>query len=126
MKRQFVIAVFILAVITLGWLEARGLWEQADRTRAFSVVTELGGQIGGLTPPVPFSGSEYRVRFRGTQFRPDQVGRLAALNVLTDRNHVGIMFEDTNATAADVRRLRGLMPKCRIVRVIKGQIVNDD
>jgi len=125
-KRRIVIIAVGLAVLGVGWLEARGLWEQAKNERAFSVVSELGGQIGGLTPPVPFSGSEYRVRFHGTQFHPDQVGRLAALNVLTDRNHVGIMFEDTNATAANVRRLRGVMPKCRFFRVIKGQIVQDD
>jgi hypothetical protein len=125
-KRRIVITVVGLAVLGVGWLEARELREQSERMRVFSVVSELGGQIGGLTPPVPFSGSEYRIRFRGTQFRPDQVGRLVALNVLTDRNHVGIMFEDTNATAADVRRLRGVMPKCRIFRVEKGQIVPDD
>jgi hypothetical protein len=126
MKRRFVIGAIGLALVAGGWLEARELREQAERMRVFSVVSELGGQIGGLTPPVPISGSEYRIRFHGTQFRPDQIGRLVALNVLTDRNHMGIMFEDTNATAADVRRLRGFMPKCRIVRVEKGQIVHDD
>jgi hypothetical protein len=126
MKRRIVITAVGLAVLGVGLLEARELREQAERMRVFSVVSELGGQIGGLTPPVPFSGSEYSVRFRGTQFHPDQVGRLAALNVLTDRNLVGIMFEDTNATAADVRQLRGVMPKCRIFRVVKGQIVHDD
>jgi hypothetical protein len=121
-----VISAATLAIVAIGWLEVRDLREQAEKKRVFSVVSELGGKIGSLTPPVPFSGSEYRVEFGRRQFRREQLGRLVVLNELTGHNIVGIKFEDTNVTAEDVRWLRGLMPKCWIFRVEKGQFVRDN
>ncbi len=125
-KRRLIIVVFILAVATLGWLEVRDFREQAQKERAFSVISKLGARIGSITPPVPFSGSEYHIEFKGTQFGRDEVGQLAVLKPLADRNVVGVYFEDTNVTAAEIRRLREMMPKFGFHRVVKGQFVQDD
>jgi hypothetical protein len=125
-KQRLVVIVFIVAVVALGWLEVREQREQAEKQRAFSVVSELGGKIGSLTPPLPYSGSEYRIEFGRKSFSREQLGRLLVLNELTGRNRVGIGFEETNLTAEDVRWLRGLMPKCWIFRVVKGEHLRDD
>ena len=124
-NRRFLIPVFILAVAALGWLEVRDFRDQAEKERAFSVISGLGGRIGSITPPVPFSGSEYHIEFQGTQFGPGDVRQLAVLKPLAERNVLGITFEDTNVTAADIRWLSEKMPKFGLHRVVKGEYVHD-
>jgi hypothetical protein len=54
------------------------------------------------------------------------MGRFVVFNPLTDRNYVGIMFEDTNVTTAEIHWLHGPMSKCGIFRVVNGESVRDD
>ena len=125
-QRHFILVAVCLAAIAIGWLEARDWQEQAERELAYSVVSELGGQIGSVTPPVPYSASEIRIEFKGKQFPVGKLPRLVVLNSLTRRNYISIMFKDTNVSAADIHRLRELLPKCRAFRVANNQIQNDD
>jgi hypothetical protein len=116
-RRYFILAAVGLAAIAIGWLEARDLREQAERKLAYSVVSELGGQIGSPTPPVPYSDSEIRIEFKGKKFPVGELPRLVVLNSLTKRNDIGIMFRDTDVSAADTGNR-----KFRIARPARGTL----
>jgi hypothetical protein len=126
MKRRFFILIAVLlGTVAIGWLIQREVRDRTARRRAYAVVSEMGGSIGSITPPVPFAGSEIRIEFKGKQFGKGDLAKLVVLNPLTEINFVGVMFNDSNVSAADIRQLRELLPKCRVLRVVNGQYQDD-
>ena len=100
------------------WFAIREYRDAINKRRAFAVVSDLGGRIGSI-PCWPL-GDEIRVEFHGKQFSTDEPNRLAALNSLTSRHTIGIIFADTNLTRDDIILVRRLLPQCVLIRVVNG------
>ena len=99
--------------------------DRYNKRRAYAVVRELGGVVGGLTSPLPFSGSEIRIEFHDTQFKGGDLGRLSVLRPLSSGNWVGVMFKDTNVSRRDIIELQAELSNCSIFRVVDGERKND-
>ena len=125
-RRKWSIAAIIIPVVALvGWLSVRETRDRINKQRAYPVIRELGGRIGSLTPPIPFSGSELRIEFHNTRFKTGDFERLSVLEPLTSKHWVGVMFKDTNLSRRDIIELRTVLPNCYIVRVVDGERQDD-
>lgn len=124
-RRKWIIAATIPAVVFVGWLAVRETQDRINKQRAYPVIRDLGGRIGSLTPPIPFSGSELRIEFHNTEFRNGDLERLSVLEPLTSKHCVGVMFKDTNVSRRDIIELRAMLPKCLIFRVVDGEGQDD-
>lgn len=110
-----------MLVVSVGWLVVREVQDAANKRRAYPVIYKLGGRIGSLSSPIPFTGSELRIAFYQKEFSNDELQQLTVLNPLTSKHFVGVLFQDTNVTGDQIRLLRRQMPKCNIFRVMKGE-----
>jgi hypothetical protein len=124
-RKSVIMAIAVTSALIVGWLAWREGRDRVYKQRAYSVVKELGGRIGSITPPVPFSGSDIRIEFHNVEFRAGDLERLSVLQPLSSRNHVGVMFRDTNVLGRDILELRAMLPKCRFFRVVAGELQND-
>ncbi len=100
------------------WFAIKEYRDDINKRRAFAVVSDLGGRIGSI-PCWPL-GDEIRVEFHGKQFSKEELNRLDALNPLTSRHTIGILFVDTNLTRDDIIKVRHLLPRCVLIRVVNG------
>ena len=121
LRRIGVLALF--AAIAFGvWISVRVSRNNADRSRASAVVSQLGGRMGSL--PVLWR-AEYHIAFRDARLARDDLKRLAVLNPLAERNSVRVDFIDTNLTGQDVRELREMLPRCKVHRVVGNEWMDD-
>lgn len=96
-----------------------------NRQQVYAVVSELGGRVGSLSPPIPFTGSEIRISFRELELTNDELKRLTVIQSIASRNHVSVAFIDTNVSAADISDLREAIPNCRVFRIVDGDYPNE-
>ena len=125
LRRKLKIAAIIPVVALVVWLTVRETMDRFNKQRAYPVIRELGGRIGSLTPPIPFSGSELRIEFHNTRFEAGDLERLSVLELLTSKHWVGVMFKDTNMSRDDLIELRTLLPNCHVFRIVDGERQDD-
>lgn len=116
---------WIVLVLFVSWIVVREVQDVANKRRAYPVITQLGGRIGSLPSPIPFTGSELRIVFDHKKLTNEELQQLTILNPLTSKHMVGVLFLDTNVTGDQIRMLREQMPDCRINRSVDGKSMDD-
>lgn len=121
-RRKWIALVLILFV---GWIVVREVQDAANKRCAYPVIVQLGGRIGSLPTPIPFTGSELRIVFDQKKLTNKELQQLTVLNPLASKHTVGVMFQDTNVTGDQIRMLREQIPDCQINRVVDGKSMDD-
>jgi len=122
-RRKWVLGIWVPAVLFAIWLGVREIQDRTNKRRAYSVVRELGGRIGSITPPIPFSGSEIVVVFRDVELQKSGLQRLSVLNRLTSKHWVSLRFVDTNLSRREIIELRQMLPDCHVI--VAGECHDD-
>lgn len=117
--------ICVLAVtLFMVWFVVREFRDASTKDHAYSIVAELGGSVGSI--PVWPVGDEIRIEFHDVQLSETDLRRLAqAIEPLTNRHAVGVMFDETNVTPSDVLELQRAVPDALIFRIESG-IRTDD
>jgi hypothetical protein len=115
MKRIKQLLVMTVAVL-VALLAIRYYCNQRDRALALPVIVELGGKMSAI-PFEPF-GTEYRIVFRNRKLTRDDLDRLVAIHPLANRNWVGMKFENSGLSPADVQYVREILPTVHLLPLI--------